>query len=132
MNMQLLDAINWGLILWPVAYFVLVGGVLDGFFVYRFLRLKKFHIAFLEALFANIFSLFVGFLAWPYIFPNGFDFADLSIGSYFALWLVTVFAEAFILRVLNRSHPFKPILAASACMNLVSFVVMYLFFLWKN
>ena len=130
--MHLLNSINWALIFGPLIYVIMVGGFLDGYFVYLFLRPRKFFVAFGEALLANLFSLIVGFVSWPYIFPAGFDYAELSLLSYGALWLVTVLSEAAVLKLFNRRKSWKPVLAASILMNIISFVMLYLFFYWMN
>ncbi len=130
--MQLIGEINWALILGPLGYFIIVGGLLDGLFVFLFLRLRKYLVAIGEALVANIFSLLAGFYSWPYIFPNGFDFEDLSFISYGLLWLVTVITEAIVLKLFNRSKAWKFIFLASVIMNLVSFAVLYLYFWMIN
>ena len=126
--MQLLGEINWSLVLGPLGYFIIVGGLLDGLFVFVFLRLRKYLVAIGEALVANIFSLLTGFYSWPYIFPTGFDFEDLSMVSYGLLWLVTVITEALVQKLFNRSKAWTMIFLASMVMNLVSFAVLYLYF----
>jgi len=130
--MIVLDGVNWPLLFGPLAYFIAVGGLLDGFFIYRWLRLPRFGIAFGEALLANLFSLIVGFVAWPYIFPNGFDYAELSMVSYGMLWVVTVVSEALVLALFNRKKPRLQVVGASVSMNFVSFVLLYGFFWWMN
>jgi len=130
--MIVLDGVNWPLLLGPLAYFITVGGLLDGYFVFRWLQLPRFGIAVGEALLANLFSLIMGFVAWPYIFPNGFDYAELSMLSYGMLWVVTVVSEAFVLALFNRRKPRVRIVGASVSMNLVSFVLLYGFFWWMN
>lgn len=128
----MLGEINWILIFGPLAYFLIVGGVLDGYIVFVVMKLRRYGYAFGEALLANVFSMLVGFAAWPFIFPAGFDFAELSMGSYGLLWMLTALSEALVLKVFNRRKRWKVVLMASTFMNTISFIIMYLYFVMIN
>lgn len=130
--MLLKTIVNWGLIFWPILYFLFVGGVLDAFLVFRLLRLSRFGKAVLEGLLANLFSFITCFCAWPYVFANGFDFADLSLPPALTLWILTVVSEAFVIRLFNRKKRWWPILGVCALMNLISFALLYFFMLAIN
>lgn len=129
--MYFLD-VNWPLIIGPLAYFLVIGGLMDGFFVHVFLQPRKFLFAIGQALLANSVSLVAGFVAWPYIFPTGFDFAELSLASYGLLWLLTMLCEALVLKLFNRRKSWNRVLMASICMNVLSFIILYLFFVMIN
>jgi hypothetical protein len=129
--MNLLHIVDPKLVVWPIIYFLFAACLLDGYFIYSFLKTKSFKIAAGIGLLSNLFSLFICFFAWPYIFPTGFDFADLSIFSYGLLWLTTVTAEALIIQMFIKKQ-LKPVMVTSAAMNLVSFTILYLFFVAIN
>jgi len=104
----------------------------EGFFIYRLLKNRNYFFAVLQSLLVNGLSLFVSIKAWPFIFPTGFDFADMSLLSYSLLWLVAVVSEAVFLKLFYRRREWRQIFITSLVMNLVSYTILYLLFIYIN
>jgi hypothetical protein len=119
-------------ILKSILYFVIVSGFIEGIFIYYFLKNRKYIFAVLQSLLVNGFSLFVSLKVWPFIFPTGFDFADLTLPVYSLLWLAAVVAEAFLLKVFYRRTDWKRIIMTSLVMNLAAYTILYLLFVYIN
>jgi hypothetical protein len=119
-------------VLKSILYFVIVSGFIEGIFIYYFLKNRKYVFAVLQSLLVNGFSLFVSLKVWPYIFPTGFDFADLTIPTYSLLWLAAVVSETLLLKIFYRRAEWKRIIMTSIVMNLVAYTILYLLFLYLN
>jgi hypothetical protein len=119
-------------VLKSILYFVIVSGFIEGIFIYYLLKNRKYVFAVLQSLLVNGFSLFVSLKVWPYIFPTGFDFADLTLPTYSLLWLAAVAAETLLLKVFYRRAEWKRIIMTSIVMNLVAYTILYLLFVYIN
>ena len=71
-------------------------------------------------------------IVWHYIFPTGFDFADMSMISYFQLWLTAVLAESFFLKMFYRRKSWNQIIITSVVMNVVAYAILYVVFVYIN
>lgn len=120
------------MILKSILYFVIVIGFLEGIFIYRLLKNRKLIYAVIQSLLVNGISLFVSVKVWPYIFPTGFDFADMSLASYSLLWLTAVVSESLLLKLFYRRSGWKWIIMTSLVMNIVSYTILYLVFIYIN
>src|SRR5436190_18494971 len=115
-----------------IVYFVVVSGFVEGFFIFWLLKNRNYFFAVLQSLLVNGLSLFVSIKTWPYIFPTGFDFADMSLFSYSLLWLVAVLSEAVFLKLFYRRREWRQIFGTSLVLNLVSYTILSLLFIYIN
>ena len=120
------------LVLRSIIYFFIVGGLIEGFFIYSMLKSRKYSFAVGQSLLVNGLSLIVSLIAWPYIFPTGFDFADLDFGSYFLLWLAAVAGEIIFLKLFYRKETWMRVVLTNVVMNIVAYIILYLVFVYAN
>ena len=120
------------MVLKSILYFIIVGGFVEGIFIYYLLKNRKYLFAVVQSLLVNGFSLFVSLKVWPYIFPTGFDFADLTLPVYSLLWLAAVVAEMVLLKLFYRRTGWNQIILTSVIMNAVAYTILYLLFVYMN
>ena len=120
------------MVLNSILYFVIVSGFIEGIFIYYLLKNRKYVFAVIQSLLVNGVSLLVSLKVWPYIFPAGFDFADLTIPVYSLLWLAAVVAETLMLKLFYRRTEWKRIIMTSLLMNLAAYTILYLLFVYMN
>ena len=133
-NFQIFKSSNHqiNLVFRSLIYFFLVSGLIEGLVIFYILKNRKYVFAVAQSLLINGLSLLVSLIVWPYIFPTGFDFADMSMISYFQLWLSAVLAESFFLKMFYRRKSWNQIIITSVVMNVVAYAILYVVFVYIN
>ena len=87
-------------------------------------KINRFAPALLHAAVVNMASVAIVYVAWPLI--SRFDFDEDKVFPLLPLlMLMNIFAEALLLKLLNRKQWWSRIFLTSTVMNLVSFTVLY-------
>jgi hypothetical protein len=127
MNLYFLDAGGAGLFYYFIllgVLFIILATLLEAVVMIVMKYNLPFKKAFGDSLFANLFSLIVGFLL---IFLGADLLDNNSWVNLLILYVITVVLEVFVLYQRNRKKPFVQTLTVCVVMNLVSYLVLFLF-----
>jgi hypothetical protein len=127
MNLYFLDAGGAGLIylvLGMIVLFMFLAILFEAIVMIVMKYNTRFGKTILDSLIVNIASLAVGFILMEY--GNEF-FSGYTVGSYFALYAVTVLVEAGVLYLLNKQKPIGKTFLVSVVMNIGSYLILFAF-----
>lgn len=115
------------LLLLPFVVFLVVCALTGGLIVYLF-KINRFWPAAGQMLGISLVNTLIIFLLWFLLSRMGYAVSVARFRAPVLLlsWLVSVFVEGGLLKLLNASQPLKAIFLASMVMNLIAFVVIYL------
>ncbi|SRR5258706_13536967 len=125
MRLFLLDAGGAGLVFAALIIFMIIAITTEAITM-LLMKYNKVGKAFLDSFLANIASLAVGFVLFT-ILGTVFYITESIILTWLILYVLTVAVEFLVLYLLNRTHPRNKTLLTSAVMNIVSYIILYLF-----
>jgi len=126
MKLFLLDAGGAGLVYAALIIFIVIAITTEAITM-LLMKYNKAGKAFLDSFLANIASLAAGFILSS-VAGRIFYITDSTILNWLILYSLTVAVEFLILYLLNRTYPRNKTLLTSAVMNIVSYLILYLFF----
>lgn len=111
-----------------LSFYLLLGiTILTEAALLRGLKYQQWGKALFQSLLVNLASLAIGFLLLEWI--PGLFFPD-ELLNLAALWLITVLIETPVLWLLNRQKPFPTTIKVSLLINLLSYLLFYVYILF--
>lgn len=105
-------------------YLLITATILVEAAIMYWLKYNRFTRSLLHSFLANITSLAAGFLLIE-VLPR--FFGKYSIGNLLALMLITILVEFPVLYLLNRTKPLKSTATVCVVMNVVTYILFYLY-----
>ena len=132
MHYSLLDAGGAALLVLVLGLgilFLIIAIVIEAFFIKGMGLVQHFGKALLQSFLANLATVVAGYLLMYVAGDLFFDYIWITLA---VCYVITVLIEAWVLQKMNHEHSFQKTLRVSIYMNLMTYVLLYVFVYFNN